>query len=108
MALRHTSLAQRGCAYTWRMLFMVIEQFRNANPMGVQERFSQRGRMLPEGVTYHASWIDPARARCFQIMEADDAHALEPWMQRWTDLVEFEVIPVVSSAEYWRALDDKP
>jgi len=83
------------------MLFMVIEQFRGANPLPVYERFRQRGRMTPDGVTYHASWIDPARARCFQIMEAADARELAPWIQRWTDLVEFEVVPVVSSADYW-------
>jgi hypothetical protein len=81
------------------MLFMVIEQFRDANPTPVRERFSQRGRMLPDGVTYHASWIDPARARCFQVMEAGDAHALSAWMQQWADLVDFEVIPVVASPD---------
>jgi hypothetical protein len=83
------------------MLFMIIERFRNCDPIPVGERFREHGRMLPDGVSYHASWIDPVSARCFQVMEADDAHARGPWMQGWTDLVEFEVIPVVSSAEYW-------
>jgi hypothetical protein len=83
------------------MLFMVIEQFRNADPLPVRQRFLERGRMLPDGVTYHASWIDPARARCYQIMEADDRHAFDPWMRQWADVVEFEVIPVLSSADYW-------
>jgi uncharacterized protein DUF3303 len=86
------------------MLFMVIEQFRNGNPMPVRTRFAERGRMLPEGVSYHASWIDPARARCFQIMEADGRTALQPWIDAWADIVDFEVVPVLASADYWAAL----
>jgi hypothetical protein len=86
------------------MLFMVIEQFRDANPIPVRVRFLQHGRMLPDGVAYHASWIDAARARCFQVMEAPDAGALDAWIERWADVVDFEVIPVLSSADYWASV----
>ena len=58
------------------MLFMVIEHFRNNDPKPIGERFMLRGRMLPEGVTYHASWIDPAAVRCFQVMEAESVEKL--------------------------------
>jgi hypothetical protein len=87
------------------MLFMVIEQFRDGDPLPVRTRFRERGRMLPDGVTYHASWIDPPRARCFQVMEADDVGALQPWLDAWNDIVQFEVIPVLPSADYWANLD---
>jgi hypothetical protein len=50
------------------MLFMVIEPFRNGDAKLIGERFRRDGRMLPEGVVYHASWVDPAGARCFQLM----------------------------------------
>jgi len=83
------------------MLFMVIEQFNNADPLPVRERFEQRGRMLPDDVAYINSWIDPARGRCFQLMEAPDATALAPWIAAWSDLVEFDVVPVMTSASYW-------
>ena len=83
------------------MLFMVIEDFRNGDPNPVHDRFVARGRMLPEGVTYHASWIDPARVRCYQLMEAEKADMLAPWIAAWTDIVDFEVVPVVTSADYW-------
>jgi len=86
------------------MLFLVIEQFRNGDPLPVRTRFIERGRMLPAGVVYHASWIDPSRARCFQIMEAADAQALEPWVAQWSDIVEFEIVPVLSSADYWSSI----
>jgi hypothetical protein len=87
--------------YTPSMLFMVIEQFRDGDPQPVRARFLECGRMLPDNVTYHASWIDPARARCFQVMEATDAAALQPWIDAWADVVRFEVIPVLASADYW-------
>ena len=86
------------------MLFMVIEQFRDGDPLPVRARFREHGRMLPDGVTYHASWIDAARARCFQVMEAPDAEALQPWLDAWADIVDFNVIPVLASADYWATL----
>jgi hypothetical protein len=83
------------------MLFMVIEHFRPGAISKVGERFQKHGRMLPAGVAYHASWIEPSGARCFQVMEAPDANSLQLWIQRWEDLVDFRIIPVVTSAEFW-------
>jgi hypothetical protein len=83
------------------MLFIVIEHFKNGDPKPVGERFRQRGRMMPEVVIYHASWIDAQNSRCFQIMEAPDRESLNPWIGAWDDLVDFEVIPVETSAEFW-------
>lgn len=83
------------------MLFMVIERFKQGNPRAVGERFKKRGRMLPEGVTYHASWMDITGSRCYQLMEAPSGDALSPWVRCWEDLVDFEVVPVLSSAEFW-------
>jgi hypothetical protein len=83
------------------MLFMVIETFSRDRMHAIAERFRQHGRLLPEGVVYQASWIDPGGLRCYQIMEASNPDLLEQWTARWKDLVEFEVVPVVTSAEYW-------
>jgi uncharacterized protein DUF3303 len=62
--------------------------------------------MLPDGVTYHASWIDPARPRCFQVMEANGAAALHPWIDAWSDIVEFEVVAVLASPDYRATAED--
>ena len=48
------------------MLFMVIERFKPGKLSQVSERFKSKGRMLPEGVVYHASWMDSGGAQCFQ------------------------------------------
>jgi Protein of unknown function (DUF3303) len=83
------------------MLFMIIERPKDGNFKAVGDRFKIQGRMLPENVVYLASWIDAQNARCFQIMEAPDRKSLEPWIAAWADLVDFEVVPVQTSAEFW-------
>jgi hypothetical protein len=83
------------------MLFMVIERFERDDINAIGERFKRNGRMLPEGVIYHASWMDSNGTRCFQIMEASRQELLNPWINRWDDLVDFEIIPVVTSSEFW-------
>jgi hypothetical protein len=83
------------------MLFMVIERFKDRDTELIGKRFERYGRMLPVGVVYQASWVDGAGGRCFQIMEADGAELLADWVGRWEDLVEFEIVPVVTSAEFW-------
>jgi Protein of unknown function (DUF3303) len=80
------------------MLYMVVETFtRGAAP--VYERAAERGRMLPPGVTYVDSWVDERLGRCFQLMEAEDRRGLDEWIARWSDLADFEVVPVIGSAE---------
>ena len=83
------------------MLFMVIESFKNGETATVRERFDKHGRMLPENVAYVTSWIDARTARCFQVMEAPSLELLKVWTDHWDDLVEFEIIPVVTPAEFW-------
>jgi hypothetical protein len=83
------------------MLFMVIERFKSGDPNPIGERFRRDGRMLSRGVVYQASWVDAAGARCFQIMEAPSLDSLNEWVRRWEDLVDFEIVPVLGSAEYW-------
>lgn len=86
------------------MLFMIIEHFKNRDPKPIGDRFQREGRMLPDGVTYHASWVDPATARCFQIMEAPKQESLNDWINRWNDLIDFEIIPVQKSSDFWSSL----
>ena len=81
------------------MLFMVIEHFRNRDPSPVYQRFRQSGRMAPPGVQYVASWVTSDLARCYQVMQCEDRGALDEWIARWSDIVDFEVIPVVTSEQ---------
>jgi hypothetical protein len=77
---------------------MVIETFtQGARP--VYERARDRGRMLPEGLEYVESWVETDLRRCFQLMETDDPALFERWTAQWDDLGEFEIVPVIPSAE---------
>lgn len=77
---------------------MVVERFRRG-PDPVYQRAADQGRLLPDGLVYVDSWVDDRLDRCFQIMETDDPALLDEWTARWSDLAEFEVVPVMTSAE---------
>jgi Domain of unknown function (DUF3303) len=81
------------------MLYMIVEHFKNKDAVAVYRRFCDRGRLAPEGLTYVSSWVDEKMERCFQIMETEDRTLLERWMGNWSDIVEFEVYPVITSKE---------
>ena len=81
------------------MLFLVIEHFRDGDPVPVYRRFRERGRMAPAGVEYFGSWVTADLTRCYQVMQCSERALLDEWMSRWSDLVRFEVLPVVTSAE---------
>jgi hypothetical protein len=84
------------------VLYMVIETFND--PVPVYRRFGDHGRLAPEGLGYVASWLTEDFKRCYQVMQCDDRQLLEQWISRWSDLVRFEVIPVVTSAEAFEAV----
>jgi Domain of unknown function (DUF3303) len=81
------------------MTYMVVEHFRNGDPVPVYRRFRERGRLLPEGLAYVSSWVDRDLRRCYQLMETDDPALLGRWVALWSDLADFEVHPVISSQE---------
>ncbi len=78
------------------MRALVIETFK-CGAAAVYDRLEKNGRMLPPGVRYEASYVTADLTRCFQVMDYDDRPALEEWMARWSDLVDFEVLPVLST-----------
>jgi hypothetical protein len=81
------------------MLFMVIETFKNQDAQSIYHRLKTRGRTLPEGIQYIDSWVEASLQRCFQLMECQDLRALQEWVVQWKDLIEFEIIPVLTSQE---------
>ena len=81
------------------MLYMIIEHFKNDDPVPVYRRFRDRGRLAPNGLQYISSWVDEKLEHCFQIMETADRNLLDQWITNWSDIVEFEVVPVMSSKE---------
>ena len=81
------------------MLYMVIENIEDVAAVG--SRFAECGRMLPDGVSYVASWAALEGRRWYQLMEAPDTAAVAEWTKRWADLVDFEIYVVMPSAQFW-------
>jgi Protein of unknown function (DUF3303) len=89
------------------MQFMVVETFRNQDAKAIYERLRERGRMMPEGLTFVSSHVAADLSRCFQLEECDDVTLLQRWIVEWNDLMAFEVVPVVTGRETAAALDQQ-
>jgi hypothetical protein len=81
------------------MLFMIVEKFRDGDPIPVYRRFRDQGRLAPDGLLYISSWVDEKLERCFQVMETGDRELLDRWIANWSDIVDFEVYPVITSKQ---------
>lgn len=82
------------------MLFMIIERFKDNDMLPIYKRVRDGGRMLPEGLNYVDSWVEPNFSRCFQLMECHDLRLLQRWVLEWRGSgASFEVVPVVSSKD---------
>jgi Protein of unknown function (DUF3303) len=81
------------------LLYLIVERFKDGDPEPVYRRFRERGRLAPEGLEYVSSWVDEKLEICFQLMEAPDVSLINEWIANWSDIVEFEVYPVISSKE---------
>jgi Protein of unknown function (DUF3303) len=80
------------------MRYLVVERFREG-PAPIYARVAERGRLIPPGLVFVESWVDESLDRCFQLMETEDPALFEQWTSVWEDLVEFEIVRVLSSAE---------
>ncbi len=87
------------------MLFMVIERIKPENLEVVRSRFHEKGRMLPDGVEYHASWLTRDGTTCYQLMSSPRRESLDEWIGKWKDLVDFEVCEVQTSQDFWASYE---
>ena len=87
------------------MQFMIIERFRNQDGKAVYRRFAEQGRMMPDGLAFIDSWVSADLDRCFQVMTCDDITLLQRWVAEWSDLVEFEILPVCRGSETGAAIE---
>jgi hypothetical protein len=81
------------------MLFMVIEKFRDQNGEAIYWRLREKGRMMPEGLAFINSWVAADLGRCFQLMECNDIAKFQQWIAQRSDLMEFEIVPVIEGKE---------
>lgn len=87
------------------MQFMVVERFRDQDSKAIYRRLRKSGRMMPEGLRFVSSFVAADFSRCFQLMECEDVTLLQRWVAEWSDLMEFEIVPVVAGKETAAALE---
>jgi hypothetical protein len=87
---------------------MVVEKFRDQNATQVYRRAQEKGRMLPDGLHYVDSWVSSDFDRCFQLMKTEDPKLFHIWIEKWEDLVDFEVIQVAPSKEASKIILNNP
>lgn len=83
--------------YRRDMLYMVMERFKDVP--AIYQRLREKGRMMPEGLQYVSSWIGADLKTCWQLMRTEDESLFGPWIDNWKDLMDFEIVPVRTSAE---------
>ena len=81
------------------MQFMIIERFHPGKVKLIYQRFAEKGRLMPDGNTYIDSCINEDVTVCYQLMESESRGKLQEWIDNWNDLSDFEVVPVITSAE---------
>ena len=81
------------------MLYMVIERFKKGAAPDIYRRFRENGRMLPDGLEYVSSWIANDLTICYQLMQTEDTNLFPLWTDNWGDLMDFEIVPVLTSAD---------
>jgi hypothetical protein len=90
------------------MLYIVIERFKEGATPEIYRRFRERGRMMPDGLEYVSSWIDLDFRICYQLMRTEDFALFDKWIDNWRDLMQFEIVPVRTSAEAVELMAPKP
>ena len=81
------------------MLYMVVEKYKTPGAIEIYRRAKNQGRMMPEGLEYVSSWVDLDFTSCFQLMKTENVKLFDPWIEHWKDLVDFQIVPVQTSAE---------
>lgn len=102
-----TDRAKHFAQETSPVIYMVIETFKPGAAPEIYRRSRDGGRSLRDGLVYLNSWVDLDYSRCFQLMETDDVELFDTWIANWSDLTDFEVVPVRTSAEAAAAISDQ-
>ena len=86
------------------MLFHATFEYATDDRDDVHERFIRTGALPPEGVEMVGRWHSVEGNRGFLLAETEDPQAIARWLQGWTDLVSFELSPVLDDKQFQMVL----
>lgn len=81
------------------MIFHIQYSLSNRNRDASQARFMKTGGLPPEGVTLTSRHHSVNGNKGFLIAESPDIEAIGKWIQDWSDLMTFEVTPVLTDEQ---------
>jgi hypothetical protein len=87
------------------MIFHSIYRIKSENRNATEERFKATAAAPPKGVKLLGRWHDAGGLHGFMVSEASSAVDIAKWCQEWTDVIEFEVTPVISDEELASVMD---
>ena len=82
------------------MIYHIAFEYLPDTRVEVHDRFKQTGAPPPGEVTMVGRWHAAEGNRGWLICEANDTAPIARWLQEWTDLISFEVTPVLTDEEF--------
>lgn len=86
------------------MIFMVAYTIRPEHRDAALARFKETGGLPPPGIKMLARWHSAAGGQGWTISETDDVGAAYAWTLRWSDLLSFEITPVLTDEQMAKAM----
>jgi hypothetical protein len=80
-----------------KQLYIFVERFRDA-ALCTAGSNNAAGWCRTDWCTFPPGWNINVE-HCFQVMETDDRRLIDQWMANWSDIVDFEVYPVMGLSE---------
>lgn len=81
------------------MQFMVTYSIDIPQRAEAEARFLKTGAAPPEGVGLLGRWHCTGERRGFMLLESTDLAAITKYMRDWSDLLSFQISPVVSDEQ---------
>jgi hypothetical protein len=86
------------------MLFMGVDTWTSENRNEVVKRMQEKGLMVPEGCKIINIWTDVTGGRNFVLFEADSPDKILAWIYAWSDIIKFEITPVMEMEKVMQAI----
>lgn len=81
------------------MTYHITYKLANIQRNEAQKRFKSTGALPPAGVTMKGRWHSINGNGGFMLAESSDPEAIGKWIQDWSDLLTFEITPVLTDEQ---------
>ncbi|HKJ32836.1 MAG TPA: DUF3303 family protein [Balneolales bacterium] len=89
------------------MLFHITYKVTTKDRDEVQDRFRKTGAQPPEGVRLQGRWHSVNGNKGFILAESSDLPAIGKWVQEWSDMLNFDVTPVLSDEQILHVIEEQ-